>query len=123
MSDLYEKLKSARERAEAAALEVEDLEYQALCQGKVVLDIPMQENDSGADTIKGYLKALLEKIWEEGEGFSGKRPFGNSGWEYDLYKPLVRSGLVEGSVDEYGCINSFDRSAADQIIYDAIDAL
>jgi len=123
MSDLYERLKEARARSEAADREVEELEYQALCQGKAVLDVPMQKNDAEAGTIKDYLKSLLGKLWEEGEGFSGKRPFGNSGWEYDLYKPLVRSGLVEGSVDEHGCIYAFDREVADQIIYDAIDAL
>jgi hypothetical protein len=35
-------------------------------------------------TIKDYLKELLLRLWNECEGFSSKRPFGNSGWEWDL---------------------------------------
>ena len=35
-------------------------------------------------TIKEYLKELLLRLWDECEGFSSKRPFGNSGWEWDL---------------------------------------
>lgn len=88
-----------------------------------VFDCPMQENDSGATTVKGYLKMLLQHLWAEGEGFSGKRPFGNSGWEYDLYKALVAKGLVEGSLDEDGYINTVDHTHANALIFDAIAAL
>ena len=35
-------------------------------------------------TIKGYLKELSLTLWKEKECFNGKRPFGNSGWDYDL---------------------------------------
>lgn len=34
-----------------------------------VLNCPMEDNDSGANTIRGYLIALLTTLWEEGEGF------------------------------------------------------
>lgn len=89
-----------------------------------VFDCPMQENDSGATTVKGYLKALLLLLWEEGEGFSGKRPFGNSCWEYDLYRALVLGGLVEGKVDPlYSDIISLDTKAANKLIFSAIKAL
>lgn len=49
-----------------------------------VLDLPMDDNDAGAKTIREYLASLVEMLWVEGEGFSGKRPFGNSGWEAEL---------------------------------------
>lgn len=49
-----------------------------------VLDLPMDDNDAGAKTIREYLVSLVEMLWVEGEGFSGKRPFGNSGWEAEL---------------------------------------
>lgn len=89
-----------------------------------VLDCPMQENDSGATTVRGYLKALLERLWEEEEGFSGKRPFGNSCWEYDLYRALLAAGLVDGRVDPvYNDIISVDTKRANQLIFDAIAAL
>ena len=47
-------------------------------------------------TVREYLHKLLETLWIEGEGFSSKRPFGNSGWENDLIIPLVKAGFVEG---------------------------
>jgi len=50
-------------------------------------------------TIRDYLCELLINIWEEKEMFSGKRPFVNSDWEYDLYKPLVKNGVIEGTIE------------------------
>lgn len=65
--------------------------------------------DIGDDiTIRDYLRTLLMTLWEEGEGFSGKRPFGNSGWKYDLYAPLIKGGFVAGELDEDGCIQELD---------------
>lgn len=88
-----------------------------------ILDIEMQENDAGANTIREYLKALLIKLWEEGEGFSGKRPFGNSGWEYPLYTALVTKGAVKGSLDEEGYLDTCDHKSANQLIFKAIEEL
>ena len=65
-----------------------------------VLDVPMQENDAGATTIRQYLIKLLLKVWEETEGFDGKRPFGNSGWDGDLLEALRLAGLIEDSWEE-----------------------
>lgn len=90
---------------------------------QVVLDLPMQENDAGAATIREYLCELLSELWEKGEGFSGKRPFGNSGWDYELHVPLVKAGLIDGSVDEDGYLENSDRKAAHQIISSAIESL
>jgi hypothetical protein len=69
--------------------------------GNDVLKIPMIENDIQAQTIGVYLISLLDKLWDEGEGFSGKRPFGNSGWEYEIYHSLVKAEVIEGSVHKY----------------------
>lgn len=88
-----------------------------------VLDLEMSGNDAGAANIRDYLKALLLELWREGEGFSGKRPFGNSGWRYDLYIPLVKAGLVTGTFDSDGCLEECDDAAADKIITEAIKAL
>lgn len=87
------------------------------------LDIPMQENDANASTIRDYLKTLLYMLWNEGEGFSGKRPFGNSGWEYDLYKALVAAEAVKGSLDEDGYIETVDTAQANKLIFKAIEEL
>ncbi len=88
-----------------------------------VLALPMERNDANAKTVSGYLKALLLELWREGEGFSGKRPFGNSDWEYELYKPLVKAGFVEGEIDAHGNLDEVDSSAADEAIKRAIEAL
>ena len=88
-----------------------------------VLDLPMGDNDANAATVRGYLKALLTKLWEEGEGFSGKRPFGNSGWERDLHFPLVKAGRVAGEIERERLESIEDKDAADQMIFEAIDQL
>ena len=51
--------------------------------------------DGDTLTIKEYLHKLLSTLWDEGESFNGKRPFGNSGWEYDIYTALVKCGAVD----------------------------
>jgi len=91
--------------------------------GAEVLAIKMGKNDSGATTIKGYLIALLDTLWEKEEGFSGKRPFGNSGWSHDLYKPLIVAGAVAGKLDSDGYIEEVDAPAANKLIFDAIASL
>lgn len=68
-------------------------------------------------TIREYFKELLTTLWEEGEGFSGKRPFGNGGWQRDLVKPLVAAGAVPGTVtayDEDDNIVAYDPNNPDQ---------
>jgi hypothetical protein len=88
-----------------------------------LLDLPLPENDSGASTVRGYLVALLTTLWEEEEGFSGKRPFGNSGWQYDLYAPMIEAGIVGGEIDEDGYVERADAAAADKLILAAIQSL
>lgn len=92
--------------------------------GREILELPMQPNDADAATIKGYLVALLRELWDKEDGFSGKRPFGNSGWPRDLIQPLVRAGLVAGTFDGDGYLDEFDAwPAADELIKSAIGAL
>lgn len=93
-----------------------------------ILALPMGDNDAGADTIRGYLIELLAAVWREGEGFSGKRPFGNSSWEWELYRPLVRANVIAGSfcdADECCgyCLEEPDWDAGDKLIAAAIAEL
>lgn len=88
-----------------------------------ILDLPLPDNDANAATVREYLLRLLGAVWEEREGFSGKRPFGNSSWEYDLYGALGRAGLVVMTYDEDGYIEDFprgDQRKADRLIAEAI---
>lgn len=91
-----------------------------------ILDLPMEDNDSGAQTIRGYLIKLLLTVWREGEGFSAKRPFGNSSWEWDLYVALAHAGVITATFDEDGFIDDMpddQRLRADRLIASAIEAL
>ena len=88
-----------------------------------VLDLEIGGNDSGAATVRGYLLKLLATLWREEQGFSGKRPFGNSGWQYDLYRPLVGAGLIRGTLDEDGYLAGCDVEGADVLILAAIAEL
>jgi hypothetical protein len=91
--------------------------------GHHVLDVEMEPNDSGATTIRGYLCALAAAVWNDGEGFTGKHPFGNSGWESDLYSALVKADLVEGTLDEHGSLMDADCDTGRALINEAIKAL
>jgi hypothetical protein len=90
--------------------------------GRQILDLPMQENDADAGTIRAYLIKLLAAVWEDGEGFSGKHPFGNDDWEWDLQEPLVRAGYIAGRFDE-GYLVDFDEKTGEKLIASAIQAL
>jgi hypothetical protein len=59
-----------------------------------ILDKKYHFNDAGANSLREYFKNLAYMVWQEEEGFSGKRPFGNSGWQYDVYKCLKEFGIV-----------------------------
>ena len=85
--------------------------------------IPMQENDAGAKTIGEYLKKLLLTLWDEEDRFSGKRPFGNSGWKWEIYTALISAKVVSGKLDEDGYIEEVDFSAADEFVRNIIIAL
>lgn len=87
-----------------------------------ILDLPMDENDANAKTIREYMQALLRTLLTEVEAFSGKRPFGNSGWDWDMHKPLVKAGLVIGTIDKYGDLDHDDKHAT-RLLLEAIKDL
>lgn len=67
-------------------------------------------------TLRQYLYDLMSTLWCEQDGFSGKRPFGNSGWDYEIYLPLVEAGLVKGEIDEDGYITKLDDVEANEFV-------
>lgn len=68
-----------------------------------VLATPMEaDNDAGVDSIGQFLIALSRQVWREGECFSGKRPFGDSGWEWELAAALGRAGYARVKFDDEG---------------------
>lgn len=99
-------------------------EQRARWEGQRILSLPMpQPNDAYAETIQDYLLKLLRAVWEEEIAFEGKRPFGNSDWQYEVYLALALGGYQIGDLDEYGLLEPVDNEKADRLIYLAIDAL
>lgn len=90
--------------------------------GKEILGLPMGRNDAGAGAIHEYFKSLLSAVLQEEEGFSGKRPFGNSGWKNELYQPLVEAGLIQGD-DDGSPLTQDDFKEADSLLLQAVLAL
>ena len=88
------------------------------------LDLQFYSEDLRKElSIKQYLQELLLTLWKEKEGFSGKRPFGNSGWEFDLYTCLIKNNVIEGRLDEDGFVEDVDEEKAYAIVLEAIKSL
>lgn len=86
------------------------------------LDAPIGCNGQPG-TLRDYLRILLLTLWEEQDGFSGKRPFGDSGWDNDIFEALVRAGVVDGELDEDGYLEDVDEDAANELVRAAIEAV
>ncbi len=82
------------------------------------------DSDAGEQiTMREHLHALLSTLWDKGESFSGKRPFGNSGWEYEIFRPLIKAGYIKGELDMYGGIKSIaNKDEANNFVFDMIRA-
>lgn len=84
-------------------------------------------SDAGDDlTVRQYFHALLTKVWNEEEGFNGKRPWGNSGWRHDVIFALVRAGFLEGSVGPFEdqlYLDSGQIDAANDYVFQLIDLI
>jgi hypothetical protein len=81
----------------------------------IILATPLK-GFKGVTTVKEMLQELLIKVWNEEEGFSGKRPFGNSGWKYDVAAVLISQGYLPGELDEEGYIDSVDMVEFDTLV-------
>ena len=67
-------------------------------------------------TLREWLADLLMQVWKENEGFSGKRPWGNSGWDWDPAPALIRAGFVAGELDEDEYIETLDEEEYDKVM-------
>jgi hypothetical protein len=82
-----------------------------------ILGLKLGPNDAGAKTIQEYFRMMMHKLWIEGESFSGKRPFGNSGWEWPVYRALLDAELIKGTEDD------FDQIAAHALVAEALERI
>ena len=63
-------------------------------------------------TLRAYLGELLSCVWSQRESFSGKRPWGNSVWQRDVYKEMVLAKLLPGMVGADGYLETIDEDEA-----------
>lgn len=87
------------------------------------LDKEFESRDIGKTTFRAYFTKTLHKLIDEDEGFSGKRPHGNSGWFYDLAYGLVSAGIIEGEYNEKYEEYEFDNAEAYAALHRLIDEL
>ena len=94
-------------------------------EAKIVLNARIEEEDSGATSLREYFKLMLQAVFDEDEGFSGKRPFGNSGWQHGLAIQLVKAGVLDGKLltDDGYDDAEFDWAEYNRVIKLAINSL
>jgi hypothetical protein len=81
-----------------------------------ILKLSFRSHDLGmVVTVKKYLSLLLERLWVEEEGFNGKRPFGNSGWQSELATCFIRAELLKGEIDPDGYPDQYNRGEVNAI--------
>lgn len=86
--------------------------FVAPCENPGLLDFVWDFPDAGGlITIRQYLGALLMTLWDEQDGFSGKRPFGNSCWDIDLICALCGAGAIEAQLNEDGIFDPLPKDA------------
>lgn len=76
------------------------------------------DNDVEASTVREYLSKLLAELWRQKSEFSGKRPFGYSGWYLDIYHALQAADLMDDPDDHDA--RMAEREWADAIIQGCI---
>lgn len=82
------------------------------------------DSDAGNNiTVRDYLWRLLHKLWKEEDSFSSKRPYGNSGWQYDIYRPLIVAGVISGTLDSEGYVDTVDHKEAHEYVSKLIEAV
>lgn len=86
-----------------------------------VLDLKMESGEYAPGvTLRDFFYNLITALWDQAECFSGKRPFGNSGWKYDVYAVLIKNGAIPGSLDADGFVEQVDTDTADLFVTQVI---
>lgn len=94
-----------------------------MAYSSVQIEIAAAVQTADGTTVLEYLRLLLRELWNDPEGFSGKRPFGDSGWQYEIYAVLIKAGCVTGKLDEDGYVQELDEKEADALVKEIIHRL
>lgn len=73
----------------------DEYQYQNLLRLVLASPVP-KPNEPEVDTVQEYIMALGCGVVVEGEGFSAKRPFGNSCWEGEI-RDAVDAGIIKAA--------------------------
>lgn len=65
-----------------------------------LLDLEWDFPQVGVTTIRGYLCAVLARLWQEQDSFTFKRAFGFSHWQRDLLPPLIEAKAIDPIADD-----------------------
>ena len=84
-----------------------------------ILDTEYYFKDAEVNSLREYLHKLLDTLWDYGEGFSSKRPFGNSGWEEDIFHYLAHMGAIESRKEEDEYV-WYDSTAGGRLVFELI---
>lgn len=88
------------------------------------LNLSFFSDDLNQDiTVRGYLLRLLSDLWRKEDDFNSKRPFGNSGWQWEVYGALIEAGYIPGELDEDGGIEDVDEQAGTAFVLSLIDQM
>lgn len=82
-----------------------------------LLDIPVEFDYFGKKrclSLREYLRLMLSELWQRHSDFDGKRPYGASGWKFDVYAAMIRAGVLEGAMDENGFVQKLNKEDMDQ---------
>ena len=71
-------------------------------------------------TIKSYLMEVLITLWCEGEDVTGNRAADAPGWTDPVYGALIRAGVVGGSFNDDGSLETVHWIVANDKLCNAI---
>lgn len=90
-----------------------------------ILDLELPDIEH--TTIRDYFKALLMQLIVDGDGFSAKRPLGNSDWQWELYETLARAKLIDADWDpgepDHSYMIDCDTRAGDKLLCRLVESL
>jgi hypothetical protein len=78
------------------------------------------DRDNSIMSIREYLYELFSDLFHQGEDFNSKRPWGNSGWQFDVYTALIREGILPGMLDSEGFLNNCDEDECKKFVIEMI---
>ncbi len=90
---------------------------------RIALSLIVEPYDLKEMTVRSYMLELVAAVLIEEESFSGKRPFGESGWRVGIEEALIKGGFLKGKVNEpgYGC--TFDPQDFKKLVRNLVKAM